>query len=56
MADKSTTEYCCWNYDEDDEYWDTGCGEAFCVMEGTPKDNRMKFCPYCGRRIQQESE
>lgn len=33
------------------EYWDTACGEAFVFNEGDPRDNGMKFCPYCGREL-----
>jgi len=44
-------EKCKWTYDDD--FWDTDCGKAFTIMEGTPKDNEMKYCPYCGRQIEQ---
>jgi len=42
---------CKWTHDEFADCWDTECGEAFCLMEGTPKDNKMKYCPYCGKQI-----
>jgi hypothetical protein len=29
----------------------TECGEAFVVNEGTPAENGMRFCPYCGRKL-----
>jgi hypothetical protein len=38
---------CKWKEDEDG-VWDTECGNRFELIEGAPKDNRMKFCPYCG--------
>lgn len=38
------------NWDGDDSY-DTDCGGKFELMNGTPSDNRMKFCPYCGREL-----
>jgi DNA-directed RNA polymerase subunit RPC12/RpoP len=41
---------CRWKYDEDGK-WDTSCGESFCFIEDGPKENNMKFCPYCGSRI-----
>jgi len=38
---------CLWTEDPDG-YWATQCGNAFCLEDGTPEDNRMEFCPYCG--------
>ena len=37
----------------DDEYgsWETNCGQAFVLDEGTPSENTMKFCCYCGRPL-----
>jgi len=32
----------------DDSSWITRCGNAFTIIEGTPEDNSMKFCCYCG--------
>ncbi len=32
---------------------DTSCGKSFAIMEGTPKDNGMKFCCYCGNKIKE---
>lgn len=44
-------EPCRWRYDEDD-FWGTGCGEAFVFMDGGPAENRVAFCPYCGRPLE----
>jgi len=33
------------------DYWETGCDGAFILSEGNPKDNSMKYCPYCGKEI-----
>jgi hypothetical protein len=43
---------CYWNQ-EDDEYgsYETDCGSAFIMTEGTPSDNDMKFCCYCGKKM-----
>lgn len=41
---------CAWSRDEDGN-WETGCGNLFIILEGSPQDNEMKFCPYCGRVI-----
>ena len=45
-------EQCGWTREsEDSDTWATGCGEYFTINEGTPKDNQMKFCCYCGKEI-----
>ena len=33
--------------------WDTGCGNAFCLETGSPADNGMLFCCYCGEKLAQ---
>jgi len=43
---------CSWEYQAYDDYWVTGCDNAFVPNDGTPKDNGMIFCPYCGQRIE----
>jgi hypothetical protein len=45
-------EGCAWQEDEVG-VWDTACGERFEVMEGTPHENGMAFCPYCGNPLEQ---
>lgn len=52
---------CNWTYnnpwgDDDCDYWETECGGLFQITEGTPKDNKMGYCPYCGRLILEESK
>lgn len=43
---------CTWKYDDSEGSWETTCGEAWCFLEeSTPKENGMKFCPFCGKRI-----
>jgi len=32
-------------------YWETECGKSFFVDEGTPADNEMNFCAYCGGKL-----
>lgn len=43
-------EKCEWTQDVDGS-WDTECGNKFCIEEGTPKDNEMLFCCYCGAAL-----
>ena len=36
---------------EEEECWATQCGNAFVIIDGTPSDNEMVYCPYCGKEI-----
>lgn len=42
---------CEWLQDEWDGSWDTSCGNKFEIIDGTPEDNEMKFCTYCGGHL-----
>ena len=48
------TEDCHWVQDSDWEnsgdYY-TSCGEAFSLCEGTPEENGLRFCCYCGKEL-----
>ena len=44
------SKYCVWKPDEDGIY-DTECENRFEITEGSPRDNKFKFCPYCGKKI-----
>jgi len=35
----------------DDNGYETGCGNAFQVLVGTPAENEMLYCPFCGKKI-----
>lgn len=48
-----TVTTCLWTED-DDATWGTACGQAFTIIEGTPKENGMKFCCYCGGQLEQK--
>lgn len=43
-------EECKWVQDEED-VWNTDCGNNFIINEGSPIDNNMKYCCYCGKQI-----
>ena len=40
-------DYCRWTEDADGA-WITDCGKVFEFNEGTPTENRARFCLYCG--------
>lgn len=39
---------CAWQDDEDGTSH-TDCGELWQCADGSPPENGMKFCPYCGK-------
>lgn len=41
---------CKWQIDDEGIY-ETGCGNRFEFWEGTPKENRFIYCPYCGKPL-----
>ena len=46
---KKTEEECVW--ENAGEYWATECDGAFYLETGTPSDNKMIYCPYCGKKL-----
>ena len=42
---------CEWEWDDTHCKWDSDCGNAFQLISGTPTENEMQFCPYCGKQI-----
>ena len=46
---------CEWTHDADMDAWETACDNAWQFTEGTPADNKAKFCPYCGGEIKEVS-
>ena len=47
-------DFCTW--EEKDGVWSTDCHHDFVINEGTPKENQMKFCCYCGKLIEEIPE
>ena len=44
--------YCHWELeDEDSNAYNTECKDCFYLTEGTPEENHIKFCPFCGSII-----
>ncbi len=49
-------ETCEWHLEEEDaNSWASECGHSFWFEEGDPKENKMKFCPFCGRNLTQRA-
>jgi len=45
---------CDWTLDNPEhDVWATSCDELFIIIDGSPTDNKMKFCPYCGKSIKE---
>lgn len=46
---------CIWKQMEEiyDDHWEASCGGAFQFMDGGPGENGVRFCPYCGRVLQE---
>jgi len=45
---------CIWSQREDDysDYYETECGQSFTLLDGTPPENFMRFCCYCGQALE----
>ena len=47
-------EECAWREDQSD--WETDCGNRFTLFDGTPLENGMVYCCFCGKCIVQFPE
>lgn len=43
---------CTWT-EAADGNWQTDCDHMFCLYDGTPKENHLAFCGYCGRKLEE---
>lgn len=51
--EKQAEQYCHW-LQQDGEYsedWLACDDKIFCLTSGTPSENEMHFCPYCGKNL-----
>jgi hypothetical protein len=44
---------CRWRQDADSGSWDTDCGGKFEFIDDGPAENKMRFCPYCGKPLKE---
>jgi len=53
MANKRV--FCEWRQIDDytDDGWTTSCEKEFCLTDGTPEQNGMEYCCFCGKKIRQ---
>lgn len=42
---------CAWEEVENGDYWEASCGLCWCFEDGRPKENGIKYCPKCGKRV-----
>ena len=53
LAEKEE-EFCEWEvWDEEANCYHTSCENAHFFVDGSPKDNKYVFCPYCGRKLKE---
>jgi hypothetical protein len=49
--DAAENKTCNWTWNDVEDRWETDCREAYCFIDGGPKENNMEYCCYCGSRI-----
>ena len=47
-------ERCVWTQDKEWGTWETECGNIFELTDGTPHQNAMHYCPYCGKPLRRD--
>ena len=52
LAEPDTCTWC-QDGDSDSSMYQTSCRQYFDVTDGTPEDNKMRWCCYCGKRLVQ---
>ena len=43
---------CKWIQDEHNGSWDGGCGVKWDFMNDGPLENKMNYCPRCGKKVE----
>ena len=51
--EEQAEQYCYWlqQDEENSEVWLACDDKLFCLTNGTPSENGMMFCPYCGKNL-----
>ena len=42
---------CTWTQDSNFYYYISECGDVHQFTDGGPKENKFRFCPYCGKKL-----
>lgn len=51
---RGTDTSCEWEMtDSDHGTWESDCENTFTLIEGTPTQNNLRFCCYCGRPLKE---
>lgn len=53
LAEETEDQKCTWTEDENGN-WLTECGRLWALIEGSPAENGMEWCPMCGRKLEVE--
>jgi hypothetical protein len=51
-------DYCLWTQEDDWSdlsMWNTSCGEGYMINDGTPRENKMNYCCFCGKKLHYRS-
>ena len=54
MATQAKRAGCCVWREDSDGFWKGDCGIAWELFTGTPKENKMNYCPECGKLIKEK--
>ena len=50
--EEAVPKQCAWT-DDDEGIWHTACGNLHVINDGTPAENSMRYCCYCGGALPQ---
>jgi hypothetical protein len=53
MPEELPETHCSWSIDAEGT-WSGTCGAEWCFNDGGPDDNKMRFCPECGKPLHEE--
>lgn len=54
IATTLKTGHCTWHESAYDyNIWESECGLTWELIDGTPKENGMNYCPRCGEKIKE---
>ncbi len=50
---KPKGEKCVWTVEHEGDWYTTDCGFTFVLTDGTPSENGVKYCLFCGRHLKE---